>query len=418
MQAVMYYSTDVLKLLLDAGADPNKPAMVDPSVTFKTLIANEKAKGKDANKGLIDAWTNAMASLKPTKIYALQQAVMATGCSSCVEMLLAKGAKLDLGVTDGTMLHTFGSAYGAGKSKDLWKQAFPAMKPALAPFGFTVFPEWYSADMPEDRYGSPEQMLKLLLAKGLNINEKNKGLDGMKPRTPLEMALNTGLGNLKEVMLALINNGADVKIVSDVYGPLIFQAAQIGYPEVVKAMVEKGADINAEGSFFGQTEGALLKGYTPLTIAAYKDHLELVKYLIGAGAKTDIGVEGKFFNPKTSCLTDVSDKTAIYYAIENGNVDMVRFMVDADVKWWKRLKIHQIKEKSTSIGINALGQAVKIYSTTCFQAGEYTPSLYVNAITKNKGVTSKNKVEETPAMSQAQVDGLIELKDSMKAKGI
>ena len=30
--------------------------------------------------------------------------------------------------------------------------------------------------------------------------------------------------------------------------------------------------------FFGQTEGALLKGYTALSIAALKDHLELVKY--------------------------------------------------------------------------------------------------------------------------------------------
>ena len=414
MQAVMYYSTDVLKMLLDAGADPNKPALVDPSATFKTLIANEKAKGKDANKGLIDAWTSVMATLKPSKIYALQQAVMATGCSSCVEMLLAKGAKLELGVTDGTLLHTFGSAYGNGKSKDLWKQAFPAMKPALAPFGFTVFPDWYSADITENRYGSPEQMLKLLLGKGLNINEKNKGLDGTKPRTPLEMALNTGLGNLKEVMLALINNGADVKITSEVYGPMIFQATQIGYPEVVKAMVEKGADINAEGSFFGQTEGALLKGYTPLTIAAYKDNLELVKYLIGAGAKVDMGVEGKFYNSKTSCLTKISDKTAIYYAIENGNVEMVKFMVDADVKWWKRVKIDQIKERSVSQGINGVGQGVIIYSTSCFEAGEYTPSLYVNAVTKNKKTTAT----QNGGLSQVQTDGLTELKGAMKAKGI
>jgi len=414
MQAASYYSIDVLKMLLDAGADPNKATMMDPSVTFKTLIANEKAKGKAANQSLIKTWEKVMTTIKPAKIYALQQTVMTTGCATCVEMLLAKGAKLDLGVTDGTLLHTFASANGTGKSKELWKQAFPAMQPALAQFGFTVFPDWYSADMAENRYGSPEQMLKLLLAKGLNINEKNKGLDGMKPRTPLEMALNTGLGNLKEVMLALINNGADVKVTNEVYGPFIFQATQIGYPEVVKAMLDKGADINAEGSFFGQTEGALLKGYTPLTIAAYKDNLELVKYLIGAGAKVDIGVEGKFFNSKTSCLTKVSDKTAIYYAIENGNVEMVKFMVDADVKWWKRVKVDQIKERSVSQGINGVGQGVIIYSTSCFEAGEYTPSLYVNAVTKNKKTTAN----QNAGLSQEQTDGLTELKAAMKAKGI
>ena len=291
-------------------------------------------------------------------------------------MLLAKGAKLDLGVTEGTLLHTFRTAYGNGKSKELWKQQFPAMKPAIAPYGFTVFPDWYSADMPEDRFGTAESMLKVLLAQGLNINEKNKGMGGLKPQTPLEMALGSGFGNVKEIMLALINNGADVKLVSEGYGPLIFQACQAGIVEVVKAMVEKGADINTEGSFFGQTEGALLKGYTPLTIAAYKDNLELVKYLIGAGAKSDIGVEGKFFNSKTLCLTKVSDKTAIYYSIENGNLSMVKFMVESDLKWWKRLKIHQIKERSVSSGTNVLGQAVTIYKTACFGAGEYTPSLY------------------------------------------
>jgi len=187
--------------------------------------------------------------------------------------------------------------------------------------------------------------------------------------------LGGGLGNKKEVLLALIANGADVKVVSEWYGPAIFQASTIGFPEVVKAMVEKGADINAEGAFFAQTEGALLKGYTPITIAAYKDHLDLVKYLIGAGAKTGEGVEGKFFNSKTKCLTKVTDKTAIYYAIENGNLDMVKFLVESGGKWDKRLKLDQVKEKG--LGVNDLGQ--QVYITTCFNDGAFTPSMYAKA---------------------------------------
>ena len=172
-------------------------------------------------------------------------------------------------------------------------------------------------------------------------------------------------------MVALIANGADVKLVSQWYGPEIFQACQIGFPEVVKAMVEKGADINTDGTFFGQTEGSLLKGYTPLIIAAYESNLDLVKYLMGAGAKTDATVEGKFFSPKTKCLTKVADKTAIYYAIENGNMEMVKFLAESGKSWATTLKVRQVKEHSTESVVGGVA-----YVTTCFGAGVYTPSLY------------------------------------------
>jgi len=413
-QASFYSSLDVLKLILDAGADPNKPMVVDASVTFKTMLASEKAKGKDANKYLIKAYEDGIKNAKPIENYPLPSVITNTNCVPCLQLLLDKGAKINLGITDGTLIHTFAAG---GASKEYRKTTNAAIKKSIEPYGYTV-PDWY-LNMPADRMGEPEEILKLLLGKGLAINEKNAGVKGGIPaQTPLETALGAGLGNKKEVMLALIANGSDVKITSDWYGPEIFQAAQTGFTEVVKAMVEKGADINTEGTFFGQTEGASLKGYTPLIIAAYEDNLDMVKYLIGAGAKTDAGVEGRFFNPKTSCLTKVSDKTAIYYAIENGNVPMVKFMVDADVKWWKHLKIHQIKERSISQGINGLGQAVTIYTTECFDAGEYLPSMYVNAVAGNKKINAKNKMDDKPGMSQEQKDGLKDLIASMKAKGI
>ena len=332
-QASFYSSADVIKLALDAGADPNKPSKSAAAAGLVKMIEDEKAKGKKGSKDNIKAWEMAV-KLLPTEIYNIPGLVTNSNCVSCLQMLLDKGAKVELGVNGETLLHTFAAG---GASPEYRNSVYATIKPSIESYGFAV-PDWY-LKMPEDRNGTADQILKVLLSKSLNVNEKNKGIGGMPPQTPLEVALNTGFGNREAVMLALINNGADVKVVSGGYGPAIFQASQTGFVSVVKAMVEHGADINTEGSFFGQTEGVLLKGYTPLSIAALKDNLELVKYLIGAGAKTDIGVEGKFFNSKTGCLTKVSDKTAIYYAIENGNVDMVKFMVESDVKWWKRLKI-------------------------------------------------------------------------------
>ncbi len=366
-QATTLYSTEVIKMLLDAGADPNKPSLTDPTTLFKGLIATEKAKGKDANEALIKAWIGAMATAKPTEVYALSTAVYGTSCTACVEMLLTKGAKLDNGITDGTLLHLYGSS--VGKSKEVWKQGFAQGKGSIEGFGLKV-PDWYAAEMSPERFGSAEEMLKLLLAKGLNINEKNKA-----GSTPLELALNGGFGGYSNVMLALIKNGADVKIESAVYGPLIFQAAQTGSVEVIKAMVEKGVDLNTDGKFFAQSD-ALLTGYTPLTIAALKNHLELVKYLISAGVKTDKGVEGKFLHDKTKCLTKVSDKTAIYFAIENGNLEMVKFMAESQSNWSKRIKLHEMKKNE--LGVNVFGQKVEVIS--CYGAGEYIPSRYARAI--------------------------------------
>ena len=388
-------------MLLDAGADPNKPTLTDPSTTFKTLIATEKAKGAAANQTLITAWTSVMANAKPTEVYTLPTVVYGNSCTACVEMLLAKGAKVNLGVTDGNLIHNFGSS--TGKSKELWKQGYSAGKANMEGFGLK-FPDWYSADMSADRFGTPEEMLKLLLAKGLNINEKNS-----QGYTPLELSMGLGFGGHPEITIALVNNGADVKAVHPNNGPMIFQSAQMGSTEAVKAMIEKGADINTEGRFAGQAD-IQLKGFTLLTIAASLDNFELVKYLMSAGANTEIGIDGRFRSAKTNCVTKVSDKTAIYFAIENGNVDMVKYMVDADVKWWKRVKIYEVKQKSQ--GTDIFGDAVTI--TTCFGAGEYTPSLYVNAVTKNKKVTANDNT----SLTQAQIDGLVELKKAMQAKGI
>ena len=56
VMACLYGSPEVIKALLDGGADPNKPAVTDISASIQKMIDDEKAKGKDANKANIKAW--------------------------------------------------------------------------------------------------------------------------------------------------------------------------------------------------------------------------------------------------------------------------------------------------------------------------------------------------------------------------
>ena len=357
-QATFYSSYDVLKLILDAGADPNKPYTTDPATTFKSLIATEKSKGKEANKAMIKAWESAMETLKPTEVYALPTLVTHSNCVPCLKLLLEKGASLEKGTTDGTLIHTFANS---GASKEYRNTVFAAIKTSVEKYGF-VFPDWYT-NMPNDRNGNPDEILKLLLGKGLDINQKNKSATKMPDQTPLEMALGEGFGNKEEVTLALVNNGADIKTDSKWYGPLILQAAQCGFPTVLKAMIEKGADINTEGKCFTDADnGAQISNFTPLTCAAAKNHLPAVKVLVEKGASMQ-GISGSIVSGV--CPAKLNNKSAIYFAIEHKNMDMVKYLVEHHAYDGKKLSISAKK------------------MTGCIGGGSYSPSEYAEELDAN-----------------------------------
>jgi len=80
-------------------------------------------------------------------------------------------------------------------------------------------------------------------------------------------------------------------------------SAGSGQQEMVKYLIENGADVNAEN------DGAL-------RAAANNGHLEIVKYLVGNGA--DIYAE---------------NNTALKWAVENGHLDVVIYLRSVSTKW-------------------------------------------------------------------------------------
>jgi ankyrin repeat protein len=87
--------------------------------------------------------------------------------------------------------------------------------------------------------------------------------------------------------------------------PPLVDAAERGDQATVRALLQKGADLNA----------ARADGMTPLHAAVYNDHLGIADALLRAGAKAG--------------GTDRYGVTPLYLAAVNGNADMIRRLLDA-----------------------------------------------------------------------------------------
>ena len=123
-------------------------------------------------------------------------------------------------------------------------------------------------------------------------------------------------------------------------------------------MIEKGADINTEGkAFTDASNGASIKTFTPLTCAALKNHLEAVKFLLEKGAKTG-GIEGLFTSGQ--CPGDLKNKSAIYFAIENNNMEMVKYIAEHNGFDGKKMSVFPTKN----------------IKTLCTGGTSYSPSAY------------------------------------------
>jgi len=328
------YSVEVAKILIDAGADPNKVGITDPANTFRTLIANEKAKGKNANQASINVWESMIPKMKKTEMELVRVIVQQTNCAPCLKLVVEKGAKLDF--NDGTNALEVFSNFSMTKEERV--TAFKTGATGMAAFGLKV-PDWYS-NLPDDINRNPEEMLEIILSKNTDVNKPFS--NGM---TALTTALK-GSGKLAAAKV-LMNKGANPKIngtqtigsIKVTYIPICL-AAQQGDVELIEKIINAGADINsnantnslinAEGSWGGN-------GYTPIIISIMSKNYDVAKFLLNKNADLTIGTNGyaiwetSFENLK--CLVEVKNKTPIYWAVEKDNMDIVSMI--ADKMTWK-----------------------------------------------------------------------------------
>ncbi|WP_425386623.1 ankyrin repeat domain-containing protein [Wolbachia endosymbiont (group A) of Barypeithes pellucidus] len=118
-------------------------------------------------------------------------------------------------------------------------------------------------------------------------------------------------GNFIEIVSALIEKGANVNAIDTVENTPLLVAVERGYIEIVNTLIEKGADVNVEGGFHSST---------PLYCAIERNNAEIVKSLVEKGA--DVNAVDLF-----------SQCTPLHYAARHGSAEIVKFLVEkgADV---------------------------------------------------------------------------------------
>ena len=172
-------------------------------------------------------------------------------------------------------------------------------------------------------------LVSLMLDAGADVNARAPGIPGLPPQeamaeepealvTPLTLAIEAGV---PEVTSALLAGGADLDGPGE---PPLHFAAQEGDLDMVRAIVEAGADVDSVD----------LEGMTPLLYASMYGHAEVVEYLVSMGADVHARYGGE---------------TAIGLAAENGAAEVVE-LLDLYVKPKQSRKARRVLEDAAPIG--------------------------------------------------------------------
>ena len=183
----------------------------------------------------------------------------------------------------------------------------------LAPYAARYWTE-HARLAEKDSTSAPLLSMELLLTKGhallnwirlynpdqpWNGSEMTRGLNDTRP--PLYYA---SLAGLIRSVKSILDKGADINAQGGFYGNALQVASSEGHEKVVQILLDNGAEINAQGGFDG----------TALQAASVRGYDQVVQILLKNGA--DINAQGGDYS------------TALYAASEKGYDQVVQILLD------------------------------------------------------------------------------------------
>lgn len=154
-------------------------------------------------------------------------------------------------------------------------------------------------------------LVKHLVDAGGNVNAKDMGMGGVTPLIQASLTEDVANGLEKQarenIVLFLIQHGADASVVTDLGQNALLKPAAFGYEGAVEALIAAKADVNVK------THQA---GFSPLLVATLYNHQGIVRRLLAAGA-----------DPK---IKNASGKTPRMIAESKGYTEVVNMLFAAE----------------------------------------------------------------------------------------
>ncbi|MFT5470429.1 MAG: ankyrin repeat protein [Verrucomicrobiales bacterium] len=338
----------LIQQLLDAGADPLRDPNPHPSIGYSSLWWAVRFENEDAIDAMLD-------SLKPDDLTEVQHSMVFT------DVLRSDPSHLQSVLDAGFNVNAKGALGWTPLNKAAQMATIEHLRLLLDAgadlevkdsAGFT--PLHTAAD-----FGQAEHV-KSLLKHGANVHAENP-----KRGTALVVACSP-YGNA-ETLAALLGAGAKVDARDALGRTALSQAAILGKPEMVKQLLESGADPNvvdkavdsplrkaAEGmkisNFLVPSEG--FQNPTASQLGSEEDYLTVARLLIDSGAEINVRAEAENFSALGAALiggnrkmadlllehgADIElknkmNRTPVWGAIASGKPELLEYMISLGAK--------------------------------------------------------------------------------------